>query len=434
LISKRKAIEVIKSILKSREHITKVKSVSDVNSDGLSESVLEDLFLSKLKQISTTWKSIVTSRGRSGFFFELTDANNEKYAYEIEQQIELAQKEHVEVYSKTDFLIYPLKNKEMKPIAVFTDGFSFHEDRIDTDSAQRMAIVRSHKYLSWSLTWEDIEEFGKKKPKYKYTNYLDAKYLNHSTLKKMCQNSVDFVEKTSMELLIDLLTRTDLKEWANRATAISTSMIKAPFDVQSKLLQQSLSEDLYNALFDKEMKYFAGSHDDSDLSILSLGDFTKLSKNDFKDNIFIVHIKDKITRVDFASWAGALRMYNLMQFQECSLFTTQKGIDAALYDVIAFNTKSSDEDTDWELVYEDVLDEAKDLVKALSKNSKIPVPSVGEEIVDSNNMVLGEAELVWESLKVAVTIDETFKTEGWMMLNVNEVEQIIETLEKRIAL
>jgi hypothetical protein len=81
-----------------------------------------------------------------------------------------------------------------------------------------------------------------------------------------------------------------------------------------------------------------------------------------------------------------------------------------------------------------VLDEAKSLVKALSKNSKIPVPSVGEEIVDSNNMVLGEAELVWESLKVAVTIGETFKAEGWMMLNVNEIEQIIETLEKRIAL
>ena len=123
-----------------------------------------------------------------------------------------------------------------------------------------------------------------------------------------------------------------------------------------------------------------------------------------------------------------------MQFQKYSLFTTQKGIDAALYDAIDFNTKGSDEDTDWELVYEEVLDEAKGLVKALSKNSEIPVPSVGEEIVDSNNTVLGEAELVWEALKVAVTIDEAFEAEGWTMLNVNEVEQIIETLEKRIAL
>jgi DEAD/DEAH box helicase domain-containing protein len=118
----------------------------------------------------------VTSRGRSGYFFELTDANKNKYAYELEQQIELTSKENVEVYSKTDFIIYPIKNKDMKPIAIFTDGFSFHEDRIDIDSAQRMAIVKSHNYLSWSLTWEDIDEFDKKKPKYKYRDYLDEKY------------------------------------------------------------------------------------------------------------------------------------------------------------------------------------------------------------------------------------------------------------------
>jgi hypothetical protein len=238
-----------------------------------------------------------------------------------------------------------------------------------------------------------------------------------------------------MELLIELLTSTNLQNWKERAKAISTSMIKAPFDTKEKILQQSLSEDLYDTIFfDKETKYFAGSYDDNDVSILSLGDFEKLKSNDFMDNIFIVHIKDKITRVDFASWAGVLRMYNLMQFQKYSLFTTQKGIDTAIYDVIAFNTKGSDEDTDWALVYEEVLDEAKDLVKALSKNSEIPVPSVGEEIVDSNNTVLGEAELIWEALRVAVTIDETFELEGWIMLNVNKVEQIIETLEKRIAL
>jgi hypothetical protein len=297
-----------------------------------------------------------------------------------------------------------------------------------------MAIVKSHNYLAWSLTWEDIEEFGKKKPKYKYTNYLDEKYLDHTKLRKISQNNTSFLEKTSMDLLIELLTSTQLKSWGERAEAISTSMIKAPFNVEDKLLQQSLSEDIYNIQVDKKTKYFAGTYDDSDVSILSLGDFDKLSKNDFTGNIFIAHIKDKLTRVDFASWAGILRMYNLMQFSKGTLFTTQKGIDAALYDVIDFNSKGSDEDADWEFVYAEVQNEAKDLVKALSKTSEIPVPNVGEEIVNKNGIVLGEAELVWNALKVGVTIDETFEVEGWTMLNVNKVEQIIETLEKRIAL
>jgi DEAD/DEAH box helicase domain-containing protein len=431
LISKRKAIEVIKSILKSREHITKVQSVSDVNSDSLSESVLEDLFLSKLKKISTTWKSVVTSRGRSGYFFELTDANKNRYAYELEQQIELTSKENVEIYSKTDFIIYPIKNKDMKPIAIFTDGFSFHEDRIDIDSAQRMAIVKSHNYLSWSLTWEDIDEFDKKKPKYKYRDYLNEKYMGK--FKNIHSESTGFLKNTNMELLVELLTGTDMKIWTNRAEGISTSMIKAPFDVQENLLKKSLSEDLYGALFNKETQYYAGTYNDSDVSIVSIADFENLKKNDFSNNIFIAHIKDKITRVDFPSWAGILRMYNLMQFLEYSLFTTQKGIDKALYDVIDFNTKAKDSSSDdWSIVYEEVLDEAKGSVKLLSKAQGIPVPDVGEEIVDSSNTVLGEAELVWDSLKIAVTIDEDFLSGDWTLFNLNDTEQIIETIQKRI--
>ena len=434
LISKRKAIEVIKSILKSKEHLTKVKSVSDVNSDTLSESVLEELFLSKLKSISSTWKPIVTSRGRSGYFFELTGDDHKKYAYEIEQQIELTSKENVEIYSKTDFIIYPLNNKALKPIAVFTDGFSFHEDRIDSDSAQRMAIVKSHNYLVWSLTWEDIEAFGKKKSKYKYTNFLDTKYLNHKTLKRMLQNSISFTEKSSMELLIELLTNTSSEIWIKQAQAVSTAMIKEPFDTQNSLLQNSIGENLYSTLFDSQTKYFGGTYENDDVAILSLGDFDKLKKNDFTDNIFILHIKDKVTRIEFASWAGVLRMYNLMQFLDPTLFTTQRALERAMYDVIDFRLKTTHTSTDdWMIVYEEVLPEAQTLVKALSKVKEIPIPKVGEEILDQNQSVVGEAELLWEDLKIAVIIDKSFPAKEWTLLNVNETERIIETLLERIA-
>jgi len=435
LISKRKAIEVIKNILKSKEHITKVSSVSDVNADSLSESVLEELFLSKLKHVSTLWKPVITSRGRSGYLFELSD-NGQKYTYELEQQIELTSKEKVEIYSKADFVIYPLKNKELKPIVVFTDGFSFHEDRIDSDSAQRMAIVKSHNYLVWSLTWEDIEEFGKKKPAYKYTNYLDVKYLNYNILKKMLRKNIGFVEKSSMELLMELLTDQNIQSWQERAEAIATAMIKASYSIENGSLKYSVSDDLYATFFNSETEYYAGIYEDNDVSIFSLGDFTKLSKNSFTDNIFILHIKDKVTRIDFTSWSGTLRMYNVMQFLGNSLFTTQKGIDSALYDVIDFRIKQNETSSeDWSIIYKEVLPEAKNLVKALSKANQIPIPTVGKEIVDQQQTVLGEAELLWENLKIAVLIEDNFTAEGWTLFHVEEVPQhIIETLLERIAL
>jgi len=129
-------------------------------------------------------------------------------------------------------------------------------------------------------------------------------------------------------------------------------------------------------------------------------------------------------------------MYNMMQFLGRSLFTTQKGIDSALYDVIDFRIKQNETSSeDWSIIYEEVLPEAKNLVKALSKANQIPIPTVGKEIVDQKQTVLGEAELLWENLKIAVLIEDNFTSEGWTLFHVEEVPQhIIETLLERIAL
>lgn len=431
LISKRKAIEVIKNILASREHISKVESVSDVNSDSLSESVLEDLFLSKLKNISLSWKAVITSRGHSGYFFELLDQDKNKYSYEIEQQVELTSKENVEVYSKADFVIYPIKNKALKPIVVFTDGFSYHEERVDIDSAQRMSIVQSNNYIHWSLTWEDIEEYDKKRPTYKYENYLEEEHLGK--YKDVHKTGANFLNNSSMELLLDLLSTKEIDIWTKRAQSISTSMIKGQYDISDKVLIQSLNEELYEDLFDSEATYYAGKYDNEDVSILALSSLEYLKVNDFTKNIFILHMKDKYTKISFKAWAGILRMYNLLQFSKLTFFTTTKALEDVLYDVIDFNLKPVDVSTDdWSFVYEEVLDEAKDLVKLLSKIAEIPIPTVGEEIVNSTNTVICEAELVWNEFKIAVTIEENIMIEEWTVFNINDVEQIIETLQTRI--
>jgi DEAD/DEAH box helicase domain-containing protein len=127
LISKRKAIEIIENILEARDSIKKVESVSEVKSDSLSESVLEELFLARLKSISNFWKETITSRGQSGFLFEIENDKKERYTYEIEHQVQMKPEDGIGVYSKADFVIYPVKNLDMKPIVIFTDGFAYHE-------------------------------------------------------------------------------------------------------------------------------------------------------------------------------------------------------------------------------------------------------------------------------------------------------------------
>jgi DEAD/DEAH box helicase domain-containing protein len=322
----------------------------------------------------------------------------------------------------------------MKPIVVFTDGYAFHEDRIDDDSAQRMAIVKSGNYTIWSLTWEDVAQFDNKKPTYKYENYLDEKHINVNQFKKMYKSSASFLNNTSMELLVDLLTTQSLDMWLKRAEAISTCMIKPkPYGINDKTLLDSLSDELYEDLIDDNKKYFAGKYDDVDISILSLAEFELLKTNVFSKNISILHLKDKFTKIDFKSWAGIIRMYNLLQFLPYSFFTTTKALEKNLYDAIDFDLKpQSRSSDDWKFIYEEVLDEAKELVRSLSKHTDIPLPNVGEELTDINNTVVCEAELIWDEFNIAVTLEENIVMDEWTIFNISEEERLIETLQKRI--
>jgi hypothetical protein len=210
-------------------------------------------------------------------------------------------------------------------------------------------------------------------------------------------------------------------------------MIKAPYEVTDKILLDSLSNELYQDLIDDNKKYFAGKYDDTDVSIISLAEFELLKTNDFSKNIFILHLKDKFTKIDFKSWAGIMRMYNLLQFLPCSFFTTTKALEKNLYDLIDFNLKpQSRSSDDWKFIYEEVLDEAKELVRVLSNHSEIPLPNVGEELTDINNTVVCEAELIWNEFKIAVTLEENIVMDEWAIFNINEQERLIETLLQRI--
>jgi DEAD/DEAH box helicase domain-containing protein len=90
--------------------------------------------------------------------------------------VELGPGDGVAVSSRADFVFYPERFREGKPIVVFTDGFMFHagkgdHNRIGKDLSQRMAIVRSNRYLVWSLSWEDVENSLHKKGGH-YENFL----------------------------------------------------------------------------------------------------------------------------------------------------------------------------------------------------------------------------------------------------------------------
>lgn len=426
LISKNKAKYIIENILKEKDTIERIESISDISQDGLSESMLEELFLSKIKNVATTFKKDMV-RGRSGFIVEFDN----KYKYDLLQQVSLESKDNVVIYSKADFVFYP-KNPKLKPIVVFTDGFAYHEKRVDTDSAQRLAIVKSGKFIVWSLTWEDVNEFDKSKPNYLFENYLNHQELNLTITEKYFKDYKRYLNQTSFELLIELFKEENYTNFEKFSLGIIAGYLKASLELKSFIdfIPNSLKDD-----FEITTKYFGQVIQKNQMALLSIANFDDLKQNNLDQTIFIININDN-QEFEFTSWAGVLRIYNLMQFSKNSLFVTNKGLENNLYDEIdLFPNLSKNISNEWEIVYDDVIDnEVKKFIKELSTINQMPIPNVGEELVDNEGVTVAEAELLWEEYSIALVLEETdLNIDGIKIFTLTKLNELKNELLERIS-
>jgi DEAD/DEAH box helicase domain-containing protein len=93
-----------------------------------------------------------TFNGKTGYYLKVGQS-----AWVIETQVTLGDEDGVAIPSRADFLIRPASVRlDSKPIAIFTDGWDYHKDRIWDDFQQRLAILRSNQFWCWSLTWDDV--------------------------------------------------------------------------------------------------------------------------------------------------------------------------------------------------------------------------------------------------------------------------------------
>ena len=166
------AIELLSNILENRDKISKIKNLRDVKINVLFDSELENRFIEAFEEIKKQGIDLNLSKelvnGKPGYFLKINGK-----AYYIQPQVSLRPEEGVVIPSKADFIIYPARERDkVKPIALFTDGYLFHKDRIAQDIAQRMSIVHSNKYYIWSLTWKDVESYFHPQGDY-FRNYLN---------------------------------------------------------------------------------------------------------------------------------------------------------------------------------------------------------------------------------------------------------------------
>ena len=144
--------------------------------NALFDSQLEELFVEAIRRQNTVDRHVGLVKklidGNPGMLLTIGDGDN-KIRWEVVPQVELRPSTGVSVKSKVDFIFYPVRqHQEIKPVVVFTDGYTFHRDRVGKDMAQRMAIVLSGQYNVWSLSYKDVKnEFKTIKPTW-YTEWF----------------------------------------------------------------------------------------------------------------------------------------------------------------------------------------------------------------------------------------------------------------------
>ncbi|WP_228779872.1 DUF1998 domain-containing protein [Aquiflexum lacus] len=145
-------------------------------SGQIEESELEDRFVRSLKILADnkeewTFEDIK----EEGLVSYILRYKNElsSLTYHIRPQVVLGPQYGIQFITRTDFLFVctsasfngkVLYELDMVPrIAVYLDGFQYHaseeNNRFVNDLEKRKGIIENPQYLTWTLTWEDVEKF-----------------------------------------------------------------------------------------------------------------------------------------------------------------------------------------------------------------------------------------------------------------------------------
>lgn len=475
-ISRRLGIKLLKHILNHKDKIEQITTLSNVAIESVVESELEEKFILKLKDyidflgVKGAWKQTVYE-GKPSYEIVLKNGMH----WRIVPQVAFNHLKGVNVPSKPDFVFYPLeRNTSLKAIAVFTDGFKYHVKpykswgSVGEDVRKRMAIRDSGKFVSWTLTWDDVEEFNPKEIR----KLSDSTLLNTimekqlQILKKTLKNPLDdsLWKQNKMAQFVNYLLnpkieyweqyafliglsnfekRTINPEWAfNKIDEVSSSVTLPTLDVLSDVTQGS---NFYVARSNiAENQNFISF---ITFPISTLQEFMVYAKSQIQkfsvrglegvirlEDDFSIRNKEYFKRL----WNEFWRLVNLLQFLPNIKVVTKELIEE--YGAEGIAESAIDADTlvseEWNEIIEIVDESCSNLLKsAMDINTSIP--TVGYEVSNENG-TLGEIELAWEERKFGVVLkhDEKLinllKQRGWTVYSVSELETNIAALKEQL--
>ncbi len=445
-ISRTAAMSMLKAILSGKDNLKKINKINDIEVNPLFDSELEQLFMEAVKiKAGASNVSDMVRNGKHSYYVKL-----DGISWEVEPQVSLGPSENVAVPCKPDFVFWPVSDKLHLPVAVFTDGFQFHKDKVTDDTIKREAIRRSGKFRVWSLSYKDVMSVSVPQGDY-CTKTLEAEQMPWGL--KIYKNSVkslkaDAIEPAKMGPLDLLFAYLQMPEAENvfkgQAASYALSLLDPPLIKNNLAFQEwkpQINEVNEQTHFTDSEFVFPGTAFGTWIPRslnTHLTVYAGVIASEIKENgavsVCAVLSDEHEKRTDKyeQEWNGLWQFYNVMQFLDHFIAVSSAGIASTdYYDLpvpaVPVEESEGEDMSGWDMLKELLFTEEDQLFVQLAKEAGIPVPDeddIGYEIEGESGEVIAEAEIVWPEQRIAFLtedqMDQKDKVEdsGWKVIGI----------------
>lgn len=343
---------------------------------------------------------------------------------------------------------YPIAQPaDIKPVAIFLDGYAFHKDCVSEDVQKRQAIKDSGHYHVWTIGWRDLNEAGCKhlqdvlgllhNPEMKkptvYNRFHDVNFVTLHT-------SVQ--DRNSFDLLLDYLTEPEQKTtlWKKLAAAhawvwLDVKRSQEP-GVQQKYayeMQENASPVRQKQILPDEPFVFGGLLDSCgssqpfiELASVLLQSYLKTTPTaDQLCEALRLHLcfDDRHSEDSGyeAGFYGFWRLVNLLQFLPDMSFTSRKAIHQPQEKLVVLPIEAAQEvqsDASWAEIIEFELLTNDEIALLQTHGFGAPVP--GYALQNDLGEIIAEADIAWPERKLVIIFEDEnfashFTTHGWQV-------------------
>jgi DEAD/DEAH box helicase domain-containing protein len=456
-ISRNEARDLLTEILNRRELLEEVNQLNPDNLNALFESELERRFIETLRSMAP--KLTLSDRvvkGKPGYQLSMRRDDSKVVSWDIELQVNLGAANGIAFNTRPDAIFWPQSlADDMKPIAVYLDGFAYHLDRVADDTAKRQALLLSGEFNVWTLTWDDLPVKGK------VNSFPEAAWCIPSLNADGDKFYDELATRAGWPLYHQSLQAIGAESfgWFIRALAGDVSTLREL--ALSRLLSTFSKTKIRSANDQAQMRrdvtknsaaYWADEYlgDDAILGQSVLNDmpmlsvFSCLPREAFKQG---EHIREQVVALlvleddssvrnhdDFRLvWRRFWCAANLFQFIGGMGLTTTSGIQSNIYQPLVDLRGASpaialNQDERWFVALDETI-EPEGLHALLQLcNERVPEPEIGADLQGNDGAVIGEFEWSWSEVKIGVAHEVFVAQDGWLVISIFDIEQIAQML------